>query len=336
MMKRRRKTVWLFAFLCLLLLSLWGCGKKDEAAGYIEQGMEALAGGDPAGAKEILAKAEEQAPEDAGVLRALGIVFYQEGDYPQAVSYFSNALLALGDDGEPGVREDILRYKADAEAAAADYGAAVSDYDQLIAMNKEPAEYYLLRGRAFLELGDVERAVSDFRAAISASADNLDYCEDIYQDLKEHGAAAAGLEFLEVIRRAGAADAGGDRYGRACLELARVQMEDGQYEEALLAAQEGLSQAAEPARKELLYVEGACYERLLDFETALEKFRAWRDAYGGNETVDHEIAFLVTRVELPESDASERTDVKIQVETGPTDASVEVENGPETAADEGL
>ncbi len=303
----------------------------------MERGMEALAAGDLAGAKEAFAGAGEQAPEDFRVQRALGIVSYKEGDYPQAVSYFSKALSVLGEDGEAVAREDILRYKADAETAwgksadaedaAANYADAVSDYGQLIALDNENAEYYLLRGRAFLELDDVDGAISDFRTALSASADNLDYCEDIYLGLKEHGAARAGMEFLEVIRQAGAGEADGSRYGRACLELAHVQMEQEQYGEALSVIQEALSSAEEPARKELLYAEAASYEYLLDFETALEKFRAYRDAYGSDETLEHEIAFLVTRTEFSESrdlevdpgeaEVTEPAEVEIEVTTEP-------------------
>lgn len=303
----------------------------------MERGMEALAAGDLAGAKEAFAGAGEQAPEDFRVQRALGIVSYKEGDYPQAVSYFSKALSVLGEDGEAGAREDILRYKADAETVwaksgdteepAANYADAVSDYGQLISLDNENAEYYLLRGRAFLELDDVDGAISDFRTALSASADNLDYCEDIYLGLKEHGAARAGMEFLEVIRQAGAGEADGSRYGRACLELAHVQMEQEQYGEALSVIQEALSSAEEPARKELLYAEAASYEYLLDFETALEKFRAYRDAYGSDETLEHEIAFLVTRTEFSESrdlevdpgeaEVTEPAEVEIEVTTEP-------------------
>ena len=32
-----------------------------------------------------------------------------------------------------------------------------------------------------------------------------------------------------------------------------------------------------------------------DFQTALQKFTAYRDTYGSNEKIDHEIAFLETR-----------------------------------------
>ncbi len=325
--------------LCLFWTLACGCGKKDEAAEAAQRGMEALSAGDFAGAKEILSKAEENAPEDARVLRALGIVFYEEGNFSEAAAYFDKALALLGEDGELGIREDILRYQGNALMKLGDSGEgdpskyfadAVSAYGRLIALDNGQAEYFLLRGRALLKIGDEEGAISDFRTAVSASEENLEYCEDIYLTLREHGAAGAGAEFLEVIRRKGPEDEDGGRYGRACLELVLSQMESGQYEAALSLIQEALPHTEEPARQELLYAEGACYERLLDFETALERFGAYREAYGGNETVDHEIDFLMTRVALPESDGSEQTDAEVQVETGPADA------GPETAADEGL
>lgn len=346
--RKKRKKVWRLPGLCLLLALAFGCGKRDEAAEAVERGMEAFAGGDFAGAKEILSKAGE----DAGALRALGIVSYEAGEFSEAAAYFDRALALLGEEGEQGLREDILRYQGDALMQQGDSGEgdtpayfaeAASAYGRLIALDNEQAEYYLLRGRALLKLGDTEGAVSDFRTAVSASEENPEYCEDIYLTLREQGAAGAGAEFLEVICRKGPEDADKGRYGRACLELALSRMEGGQYEEALSLIQEALPLAEEPVRKELLYAEGACYERLLDFETALERFLAYREAYGSNETVDHEIAFLMTRTELPGSDALEGTDASIQVETGPADTSSgadtdpeEADAGPETAADEGL
>ncbi|MCI9485444.1 MAG: tetratricopeptide repeat protein [Lachnospiraceae bacterium] len=305
-MNRRR--LWIIGMLFGICLCLaCGCGKKESAA-YVERGMEALAAGDAAGAKAALSEAEKLAPEDPAVLRAMGVVFYEEGNDGEALDYFSRALLALGE-GHGALREDILRYKADAEFRSGALPEAVSDYGQLILLDNENAEYYLLRGRALAELGDAEGAVADFRTVSSLVAGDAAHCEDMYLTLKERGAAEAGLEFLETIRQAGP-QGDGARYGRACLELARVRMEEGRYEEALSLIQGALPQAEEPARQELLYAEGACYERLLDFGTALERFRAYRDAYGGDETLDHEIAFLETRVDLMENN-----DIEVQTPT---------------------
>lgn len=287
---------------CFFLVFLYGCGKKDEAAEYVEQGMSAFSEGDLAGAKAALSEAEKRSPGNAKVLRALGIVACEEEAYEEAVEKLAGALSALGEDGNEALREDILKYKADAEIKSGAFSEAKADYDKLIALDNEHAEYYLLRGRVLLELEDTEGALKDFRTAVSASAGNPDYCEDIYVTLKEHGAGEAGLEFLDLIISAGpSGDTDSGRYGRACLEKVLLQIEGGQYEEALSLIGEALSKAEELAKQELYYAEGVCYEKLLDFETALEKFRAYREAYGADGELDHEIAFLETRVALPEA-----------------------------------
>lgn len=297
-MKKSMKTV-LAACLCFVFLS--GCGKESEADAYVEQGMEALAREDFDGARAALLEAEKHSPEDAGVLRAMGIVYYEEENYKEALDYFNRALSALEEGKEQAVREDILNYKADAELRSGAYEEARADYSQLISLDNESAEYYLLRGKAGLELGNAEEAVQDFRMAASAANGNPDYCEDIYLTLKEHGAWEAGMEFLNEILAAGPkGEEDKGRYGRVCLEAVLFRTESGRYEEALSLIGEALPQVEEPVKKELLYAEAVCFEQLLNFEAALEKFWAYRESYGADEVLEHEIAFLETRVGSPE------------------------------------
>ncbi|MCI8504947.1 MAG: tetratricopeptide repeat protein [Lachnospiraceae bacterium] len=333
-MKRRRLTVWLSLGLCLLLL-FGGCGEKDETAEYIVRGMEALEEKNFPEAKEALSRAQKLSPQDPGVLRALGILAYEEQDYSQAAQEFSRALQAMGEEDKGSFCEDILKYKADAEIKSGNFENAKADYSRLIELDNEYAEYYLLRGRVCAELGDTDGAVSDFRMALSLASQNLDYCEDMYLTLKEHGADEAGAEFLETVLAAGPQEEDGGRYDRACLETVYSRMKTGQYEGALSLLQEVIPQAAEPVRGELLYAEGACYEQLRDFETALEKFRSYRETYGADEALDHEIAFLETRI-TTQGVVVEAPD---EAETEPADGTPAPETEPaaETkAADEGV
>ncbi|MCI8465774.1 MAG: tetratricopeptide repeat protein [Lachnospiraceae bacterium] len=295
MKRKRMRTIWSALLLCLLLLFLSGCGEKQGAAAYVEQGMEALEKKDFAGAKAALLEAEQLAPGEPRVLRAMGIVYYEEGNYEEAMNYFSQALLDLGEHGEGSIREDILQYKVDAEFQCSAYEEAEADCGLLISLDNECAEYYLLRGKARVELGKTEEAVQDFRTALEFSPGNWDYCEDIYLTFEEQGNVLAGMEFLEKLCLAGPAEGEESRYTRACLELSLLRMENGLYEEALSLIEESLPVAKDPVRKELLYGEAVCYERLGDFETALTRLLSYRDTYGADEKVDHEIAFLETR-----------------------------------------
>lgn len=294
----KRKKIWeagrlWFLGLCLFLLT--GCGEQKDAATYVERGMEALSEKDFSRAKLALSEAEKLAPGEPRVLRSMGIVYYEEENYNEALNYFIQALSALGE-RESIVREDILQYKAAAEMKIGDYEAAEADYGLLISLDNEYAEFYLLRGKARAELERFDEASQDFKSALLLAPGNLDYCEDMYLTLKAHGAAEAGMEFLNEILLAGPQEDDKERYAWSCLEFVLFQMEGGQYEEALSLIQEKLSLAGEPVRQELLYAQGVCYEELRDFEKALECFLSYKEAYGADEKVEHEIAFLKTRV----------------------------------------
>ena len=65
----------------------------------------------------------------------------------------------------------------------------------------------------------------------------------------------------------------------------------------------GLSEAEDESLiRELSYSEAVCLENLGEYGAALEKLKAYREAYGADEALDHEIAFLTTRV--PETEAA--------------------------------
>ena len=67
--------------------------------------------------------------------------------------------------------------------------------------------------------------------------------------------------------------------------------------QAIADAQAGLALNDGNVNGRLAYAEAVCYEYLGDFQTALQKFTAYRDTYGSSEAVEHEISFLQTRVQ---------------------------------------
>lgn len=69
----------------------------------------------------------------------------------------------------------------------------------------------------------------------------------------------------------------------------------GEYEIALEYVGLGL-EADDASNAELLYLEAACYEYMSDFAAALEKLQEYADIYGTSDDIEHEIAFLETRI----------------------------------------
>ncbi|QNM05537.1 tetratricopeptide repeat protein [Qiania dongpingensis] len=389
-MKERWKKIraGLLACLCVLLLascaggkgsdenkkglSLYGDGKYEEAIAsfdkaiqkdgeraeyYTNKGMAQLAHGDYDGARVSLTHGISLAPEDPGVYRAMGIVYYQEENYEEAVHYFEAALNVLGTEKkQEELRTDICLYKAEAESRNGNHEAAVEDYGTLISGDEKNPEYYFLRGKAYAASGDLDNAKSDFDKVKDLAPADMDYYVDMYLTLEENGRAEDGIPYLETAlglkaksseeqRNRGAIQYLLGNYEEARTELEQVKEEerdgntwiylglacealgDGEaanhafeqalagasskssvyyqmalcqmrlenYQQALSDAQSGISENDGSLIQELSYVEAACYEYLGDFQTALQKFTAYRDTYGSNEKIDHEIAFLETR-----------------------------------------
>ena len=286
------KKSYLVILVCLLCLFLAGCGNKGQADNkeglslyengqymealaafgkaiqadgsngeyYLNKGMTELALADYDEARTALMEALRLKPEEPAVFRAMGIVYLEEGNYSEALTYFTSALNAAGKK-KSDLRTDICLYKAEAELRSGDYTAAAATYGELIGGDEKNADLYLLRGRALLSAGDKEGAKTDFTKA------------------------------------AGLSGQGGEELSYISYQTALSFMEQGDYEQALGEIEEGLSGAGEESRKQFLYAEAACYEYLGDFRTALNKFTAYRDTYGSDEAVEHEITFLSSRVQ---------------------------------------
>ncbi len=121
---------------------------------------EAVAAGELVAAEELLVKALSVAPGDAGVLRSLGLVRSQAGDYEGAIRRFTESLQADPDQPLVHVNRGI------AYAAAGDPAAAVGDYQSAIALNPyEPLAHFNL-GNVHLRGGNVTEAIRAYERAI--------------------------------------------------------------------------------------------------------------------------------------------------------------------------
>lgn len=335
--------------------------KRDETCAeyYVNEAMAQLGLSDFEGAKETLTEGLRTAPEDAGLYRAYGIVCYEEENYDEACIYFTSALNILGNKkGQGEIRTDIRLYKANAESKRGSYDAAIEDYSALISEDDKEAEYYFLRGKAYISGGNQEAALVDFEKVKELSSKEMDYYVEIYLVLEENGLSEKGKSYLETALTLEAKTAG-DRRNRGAIQyllgnyeeakqeffaikeeerdantwiylglayeavgdnegangayeqalsmteskasvyyqMALCQMRIENYSQALLNAQAGIAENEESLSRELAYIEAACYEYLGDFQTALQKFTSYKDTYGSNEKIDHEIAFLETRVQ---------------------------------------
>jgi Ca-activated chloride channel homolog len=73
-------------------LAAWAKEPDASARVYVEQGGQAFARGDYAGAAEAYAKAQETDPDSAEVAYNLGVAYYKQGELAKAKKFFSTAL----------------------------------------------------------------------------------------------------------------------------------------------------------------------------------------------------------------------------------------------------
>ena len=95
-------------------------------------------------------------------LRMSGIEKLEAGDYTGAIADLE-AALNLGKGRVSAVELDILKYRAEAEYKAGDYGAAAHTYEVLRQVEGEKPEYARLHCLLSIQAGNVEQALADYQ-----------------------------------------------------------------------------------------------------------------------------------------------------------------------------
>ncbi len=135
-------------------------------------------------------------PETAQDFYNLGLVAQGQGDFPQAITYFSEAIkrqgladyyfargLALADlgDHQKALRDYDQAIQLDPNFSSAFYNRgmshlalqqlpdAVKNFDEAIALDPEFVAAYYSRGMAYFDLGQVELARQDYNRSMSLS-----------------------------------------------------------------------------------------------------------------------------------------------------------------------
>jgi len=273
----------MFRAACILLscLLLAGCGQTGKSIEkYRDAGIEALNAGDPAKAVE---------------------------EFTHALDYYGTS--------KPGFMEtDIRRYLAEALMRSGDYAAADARYQELLADDGRKNEYLDLCAVCIVKAGgDLYEALALYEEADGNGASGDAHMRAMFT-LGEAMSASGNEELKEKAR---------ELYDRAAAEhgmtaelavrLGNMSFQSGDYQGALDIFDEGLAlsdaalgaesvteeKAAEIAetRRALLYNSAVCQEYLGDYAAALAGMEAVASEYGTTEEMDHEIAFLRTRVD---------------------------------------
>lgn len=198
------------ALILLCMTVFAGCASK-EANEIYAKGVEALKVSDyDLAAEEFqsLIDMEEKLPE---AYRGLGIALLNQARYAESSIAFSKAILYMETEN-PKFEQDVKSYLAVSRIRRGEYSEAIEVYNELMLLEENP-EYYYMRGKCYLALGEMENAKTDFDQAAAASTD-CNLFIGIYQAYDDLQMNADGSAYLEQALELVAAD---DYYSRGLI-----------------------------------------------------------------------------------------------------------------------
>lgn len=234
-------------------------------------------------------------------LRMSGIEKLEAGDYTGAIADLE-AALNLGKGRVSAVELDILKYRAEAEYKAGDYGAAAHTYEVLRQVEGEKPEYARLHCLLSIQAGNVEQALADYQETykeyLSTEAGKADEAvkeemmgllKDMGKALENAGQTDTALELYTQAETDGLADSVIYNQKGLCY-LSR-----GDYLAAGQAFETGLSAPDGAAKADLSFNYAVALEYQGEYAKALEAFESYVAQFGADDQAEHEIAFLRTR-----------------------------------------
>lgn len=257
--KTGRVKVWRAAAVCMLAICLLsGCKSSDK---------------------------ERQA------LRLQGIGELEAGNYEAAIESFEGAL-ALSSKVVGEFELDILKYRAEAEYGAGDYGAAAYTYEVLAQVDKDRPEYRTRLIRLYILAGQPDKAMEGYKKLYEAAPDDGETAKIL---LSLGQALAEQDRFDEAMGLYEQAVNGGMKNGEIYNRMAVCQLEAGEVDLAIQYLEQGVQTGDQSAMDSLLLNQAAAYERKLDFHRALSILEQYTAAYGADEQVQKEMDFLRSR-----------------------------------------
>ena len=234
--------------------------------------------------------------------REQAIGFLNQGDYSAAVARFNEALTySNGKYGE--IEIDILRYRAEAEILTGDYRAAADTYELLRKVDEDKPEYMNLQVVCLVRSdGDLDEALEIFEKSSEMAPDSTAHMEALYalgSALAKSGRKDNIAKAKALYTKALEVSPTGELYNR----MGTLAFEEGDIDKAIdwfdkgmgfLLQKETMDEPDVYASME--YNIAVCYEYKQEYSKAMERFKNYAQKYGTNETLEHEIAFLESRL----------------------------------------
>ena len=233
--------------------------------------------------------------------RSLGITELQKENYEAAIDAFRHAMDYYGTAHQDKEEADILSYLAEAEYRAGKYEEALEHYEQLLRKGGRKAAYLDLACAAAVKAGKgMEGALPYYEEAEKKGGDRELHLETLYL-LAESARAGGAADELETVRAAY------EKLYPSAKEDSRFLLHYGDLlvsakilDEAFAMYEAGETLTAADVAQQAVFRqrEAICQEYRGEYADALQRFTALIESGQGNrEEIEHEIAFLKTRVE---------------------------------------
>ncbi len=237
------------------------------------------------------------------------------GDYAGAIDTYTVLLETKGEESQ------LYYLRGSANIGAGDIEAGTADMDQAVRLSPGDYSLYLNCYYRLAAAGQTDAGVQYLQNALTIAdntADSHKYRGMIHFLLGDYSAALAEFEYVQdsadvetLIYIGLCYQAQGD--GERCADALSRALEQGgenpdvyyqmgmclfsmeDYEESLDYLTRGLALDGGSYRREMLYMQALCYERLDRFAEALASFESYVALYGSSDELEKEMAFLRTR-----------------------------------------
>ncbi len=149
------------------------------------------------------------------------------------------------------------------------------------------AEDWCYRGRIYLELDQIDEAFSAFEESYnkgySQAGYYLGYCYEL------QGNSDEAINLYQEQLKSNPNDA--ELYN----QLSSCMVRQGEYQDALIMIEKGKQLASESQMADFLWNECVCYEKMGDYDTAIEKLMSYLEQYPADKDAKKELAFLYSR-----------------------------------------
>lgn len=249
---------------------------------HVNKGMAYLEMGDYENAHSCFDLALRLDGKCQAAYRGNGIAHMETGNYEDAMNSFNTALAC--ESGRASEAEyDILLYRGETETRMGNYEGAVNTYTVLLQTKGEQADFYYLRGVAYVKNGAIEEGMADMDKAIALNRTDYNLYLNCYYCLADAGQEELGINYLKNALTIGESTTASHKSRGA------VHFLLGDYNAAL--SEFGYEQ--ETADVETLIYIGLCHQSLGDYTSSYEAFSRALEQGGENLEVYYQMGMCM-------------------------------------------